>query len=134
MDGVTLSPVKQIFNPKGSVFHAIKKSDVGYDGFGEAYFSTVHYGVVKGWKKHKRMTLNLIVPCGAIEFVCFDGKLFQQVVLSQENYQRLTIRPGVWVAFRGIGKGLNLLLNVANIQHDPEEFESCSLEEIKYGW
>lgn len=134
MDGITLSAAKQILNPKGDVLHAIKKSDVGYDGFGEAYFSTVHTGVVKGWKKHMRMTLNLIVPCGAIEFVCYDGRDFQQIVLSQENYQRLTIKPGIWVAFRGIGKGVNLLLNVANIEHDPEESENCSLEEIKYEW
>jgi len=134
MDGVTLSPVKLILNPKGDIFHAIKSSDASFDGFGEAYFSTVHAGTIKGWKKHTLMTLNLIVPCGAVEFVCFDGEAFQQVILSKENYQRLTVRPGVWVAFRGVSNGLNLLLNVANIEHDPKESESCGLEEINYEW
>ena len=42
MDGVILTPLKKIHNLKGCVFHAMKKSDVGFDGFGEAYFSTVN--------------------------------------------------------------------------------------------
>jgi len=134
MDGVTLTPLKQIFNPKGDVFHAVKKSDQGFKGFGEAYFSTVHSGIIKGWKKHTKMTLNLIVPTGSIEFVCFDGESFESVVLSQDNYQRLTVLPGVWVAFRGKSEGFNLLLNVASIEHDPAESESCGLEDILYEW
>ena len=33
------------------------------------YFSVVNPGVVKGWKLHKKMTCNLIVPIGTIKFV-----------------------------------------------------------------
>ena len=72
MDGVTLTPLKQIYNPKGNIFHAMKKNDDGFDGFGEAYFSTVRKDDIKGWKKHTKMTLNLIVPVGTIEFVVYD--------------------------------------------------------------
>ena len=42
MDGVILTPLKKIHNLRGYVFHAMKKSDIGFDGFGEAYFSTVN--------------------------------------------------------------------------------------------
>ena len=61
MDGLILTPMKQIHHPKGNIFHAMKKSDLGYNGFGEAYFSTINKGDVKGWKKHTKMTLNLLV-------------------------------------------------------------------------
>ena len=71
MDGVTLTPLKQITHPKGDIFHAMKASDDGFSGFGEAYFSTVNQGEVKGWKKHTEMTLNLVVVIGEIEFVVF---------------------------------------------------------------
>ncbi|MFW5625378.1 MAG: dTDP-4-dehydrorhamnose 3,5-epimerase, partial [Campylobacter hyointestinalis] len=67
MDGVILTPLKQIYNPKGNIFHAMKNSDIGYLGFGEAYFSTIDQNKIKGWKKHTKMTLNLIVPIGEIE-------------------------------------------------------------------
>ena len=72
MDGIILTSLKHIYNPKGDIFHAMKKSDNGYDGFGEAYFSTVNQNVIKGWKKHTKMTLNLIVPMGEIKFVVYN--------------------------------------------------------------
>ena len=48
MDGVNLTPLKQIHNSKGDIFHAMKKSDAGFNGFGEAYFSTINSGAING--------------------------------------------------------------------------------------
>jgi dTDP-4-dehydrorhamnose 3,5-epimerase len=134
MDGVTLTPLKQIEHPKGDLFHAMKKSDNGYAGFGEAYFSSVSYQAIKGWKKHTKMVLNFVVPIGSVEVVVYDGKHFESIVLSQENYQRITVEAGLWVAFRGIGEEMNLLLNLASIEHDPTESENKALDEIAYAW
>ena len=61
MDGIILTPLQQITHPKGDIFHAMKVSDDGFIGFGEAYFSTINKDVIKGWKKHTEMTLNLVV-------------------------------------------------------------------------
>ncbi len=135
MNGVMLKPLKQIHNPKGDVFHAMKKSDAGFDGFGEAYFSTIHKDYIKGWKKHTKMTLNLVVPVGKIEFVVYDenSKEFFSVQLSQDNYQRLTVKPNLWMAFRGVEKN-SMLLNLASIEHDPSEAINVELSEIKYEW
>ena len=135
MDKVILTPLKQIFNAKGDIFHGMKKSDPGFAGFGEAYFSTIHQDDIKGWKKHTQMTLNLIVVKGAIEFVVYDEKSesFFSVTLSGENYQRLTVKPGVWMAFRGKEEE-NMLLNLANMEHNPDEAENIDLKEIRYAW
>jgi dTDP-4-dehydrorhamnose 3,5-epimerase len=135
MDGVILRPLKQIYHPKGDIFHAMKKSDDGFDGFGEAYFSTINKGDIKGWKKHTKMTLNLIVPVGEIEFVVYneETKEFFSVKLSQNNYQRLTVKPGLWMAFRGCSE-YNILLNLASIEHDPNEAINIDLSEINYEW
>ena len=135
MDGVILTPLKQIHNPKGDIFHAMKKSDDGFDGFGEAYFSTIHQGDIKGWKQHTKMTLNLVVPFGKIEFVIYDEKTkeFFSVVLSQDNYQRLTVSLNLWMAFRGIDEN-SMLLNLASIEHNPSEAINIELSEIKYEW
>jgi len=135
MDGVTLTYLKKITSPKGSILHAMKKSDIAYYGFGEAYFSFVGKNIIKGWKTHTKMTLNIIVPIGIIKFVIFDrldGNFFS-VTLSQENYQRLTIKPGLSMAFMGIGEN-NMLLNLANIEHNPDEEISTDLSEIIYEW
>ena len=135
MDGVVLTPLKKIYNSKGFIYHAMKKSDNEFHGFGEAYFSTIEKDCIKGWKKHTKMTLNLIVINGEIQFVIFCKKtnLFFSVRLSRKNYQRLTISPGLWVAFKGLSKD-NVLLNLASIEHDPHEVESNALEKIEYKW
>lgn len=133
MDGVTLTPLKKITHPKGDVFHAMKASDDGFCGFGEAYFSTVNMGYIKGWKKHSEMTLNLVVVTGEIEFVVYDGDSFFNVKLSKDNYQRLTIKPNLWLAFRGIGDE-NILLNLASIEHNSNESENEKLDDFDYNW
>ena len=135
MDGVTLTPLKQIFHPKGNIFHAMKKSDPGFAEFGEAYFSTINRNDIKGWKKHTRMTMNIVVPIGEIKFVVYNEqtKEFFSVLLSEKNYQRLTVAPNLWMAFNGIGE-YNMLLNLASFEHDPTEAINIELNEIPYEW
>lgn len=135
MDGVILTSLKQIHHLKGDIFHVMKKSDEGFFGFGEAYFSTIYKNDIKGWKKHTKMTLNLVVPMGEIEFVIYNENLndFFTIKLSQNNYQRLTVAPNLWMAFRGVSEH-SMLLNLASIEHDPSESVNKELEEIAYEW
>lgn len=141
IEGVILTSLKQINHHKGDIYHGMKESDNGFFGFGEAYFSTIVKNEIKGWKKHTKMILNLIVPIGEIEFVIYDDRKesstfnsFFSIKLSQKNYKRLTIPSGVWMAFKGIGEELNMLLNIASIEHDPSEALIKELNEIKYNW
>ena len=133
MDGVILTQLKQVQNTKGDILHVLRKSDAGFQNFGEVYCSEVVKGAVKGWKKHKKMTLNIVVPVGKILFTIYDDqcKEFFRVTLSRENYQRLTIKPGLWVAFSGIDN-INMLINVASIEHNPSESENKPLCDIEY--
>jgi len=135
INDVQLTPLKIISGDAGDVMHALKKSEPSFQGFGEVYFSTVNNNAVKGWKKHRRMISNLVVPSGKIRFVLYDDrpasasfKVMQEVILSRDNYQRLTIPPGIWMAFQGRSDEPNMLLNIASIPHDPEETESLPLK------
>jgi len=57
------------------------------------------------------------------------------IVLSNDNYHRLTIPPGVWFGFKGLSlMGTNKILNVASIKHDPLESETCNLATFPYNW
>jgi dTDP-4-dehydrorhamnose 3,5-epimerase len=141
IDGVILTPLKKIDHPLGNVYHGMKKSDTGFFGFEEAYFSTIIHGGIKPWKKHLEMTLNLMVPIGEIQFVIYDDRedsptrsFFMEISISIDNYYRLTIPPKVWVAFKGIGESTNLLLNISNLEHNPNEMERIDLNAIKFNW
>jgi dTDP-4-dehydrorhamnose 3,5-epimerase len=135
IEGVLLTPLREIKGESGNVMHALKAHEESFHGFGEAYFSSVYPRAVKGWKKHRKMILNLIVPVGAIKFVLFDDRpdsisfqLIQEIILSTENYQRLTVPPGIWMAFQGLGETTNMLLNIASIPHDPLEAENLPVQ------
>ena len=141
IEGVILSPLTIVETTGGDVLHGIKSTEHGYAGFGEAYFSRVESGAIKGWKRHHSMVLNLIVPIGAIRFVIYDDRVgslsmkkYQVVTLSErDNYCRLTIPPMVWLGFQGI-TNKNILLNIANIEHSPDEIDRKDLEEIEFNW
>lgn len=140
-EGVTLTRLEKIPHPKGDIYQAMKATDDGFAGFGEAYFTTILHNEIKGWKKHKNMTLNLVVPEGSVKFVIYDDRknsvsrgTFFKIVLSKSNYQRLTVPPNVWMAFHGLGGGLNLLLNLANLEHQPDEAINLELDEFDYVW
>ena len=141
ISGVKLTPLKKIAHPLGDVLHAMKSSDIGFVGFQEAYFSTIKYGVIKPWKKHLQMTLNLIVPIGEIRFILYDDReesftkeQFMDINLSLDNYFRLTVPPGIWVGFRGEGNSINMLLNLADLEHDPLEVERTDIDTFKFKW
>lgn len=141
IEGVILTHLKIIPHPLGDIFHGIKKSDNGFMDFGEAYFTTIKGNQIKGWNKHKKMTLNLVVPVGKVIFVFYDDRdksktkgNFFKIEISLDNYQRLTIPPGIWMAFKGKSNNTNLILNIANMEHDPDEIERLDLDLIDYNW
>ena len=136
IEGVVSSHLEIISMHGGDVMHGMKIDDIGFSGFGEAYFSMINPRVVKGWKRHREMTCNFIVPSGEIRVVIFDDRIatFEEVILSPKNYLRLTIPPMVWVGFQGIDIKPSLLLNIANIKHDPAETDTKDINLIAYDW
>lgn len=128
--GVIVSPLKKIPHPKGTIYHAMKMSESTYEGFGEAYFSQIIKNETKGWKKHTRMVLNLVVPVGDVTLYIYDEITRQTITISvgTQHYRRVTVKPHYWVAFRGQGEGLNLILNIASLEHDPDEAINVPLE------
>lgn len=141
IDGVLLTPQRVIDVSGGDVLHVMKQMENGYSGFGEAYFSMVESGTIKGWKKHNQMVLNLVVPIGEVRFVLFDDREgsatageIMDIKLSQSHYSRLTLPSGIWFAFQGISSEISLLLNIASIPHDPDEIERKGIDEIEFDW
>jgi dTDP-4-dehydrorhamnose 3,5-epimerase len=139
MNELIITPLDIIKVNKGDVMHAMKSHDPGFSGFGEAYFSLVSYNAIKAWKRHHEMTLNLVVPVGKIRFVLFDDRKvsntqFQEVIISKDNYCRLTVPPMVWIGFQGLSDNGSMLLNIADIEHNPHEVDKKNIEQIEFNW
>ena len=137
IEDVVLTPLKIIDVPGGRVFHAIKNIDPGFDDFGEAYFSEINSKKIKAWKRHREMTLNLVVPIGEICFVFHLAKQkdeFRIEKIGKNCYSRLTVPPGIWFGFKGLGTRSSLLMNVADMEHDPNEVLHKSAYEYNFDW
>jgi dTDP-4-dehydrorhamnose 3,5-epimerase len=135
------TPLDIISVEGGDVRHIMKSSDNGFNGFGEAYFSSINYGAIKAWKRHNKMTLNLVVPIGEVSLVCYDDRVgsesygvFSEIVFLKNNYGRITIPPMIWFGFKGISTEKSLIINIADIEHDPDEVDRKNENEIEFSW
>ena len=139
IDDILVTPLRRIENAGGDVLHGMKKSDSGYTGFGDAYFSWVYDGSIKAWKRHSQMTMNVVVPLGQVRFVFryvnTDGiEEFRVEEIGVDHYARLTVPPGIWFGFQGLAEPQSLVLNIASISHEPSEVERLALSDINYTW
>ena len=137
LDDILVTPLERIPTGGGDVMHALKKSDIGFNGFGEVYFSWIENRSIKAWKSHERMTLNLVVPMGKVNFVFHstkEEKNFRSENIGDDRYVRLTVPPGIWFGFQGKASGSSLIMNVADMEHDPREVLHKSESEFEYNW
>ena len=135
VNDILITQLKRIPVAGGDVLHGMKCSDPGYVDFGEAYCSIVEMNAIKAWKRHLRMTLNIVVPLGTVLFAFIDEEgVLREEVVGENRYVRLTVPPGIWFGFKGVGNKENMVLNIANIPHDPGEVEHLSLADFDYIW
>ena len=128
--------LKKIPTDGGDVLHFLKNGDEGYKRFGEIYFSQIKYGKVKAWKKHLKMTLNLVVPVGNVRFVFYlpNKDIFRVEEIGSSNYSRIIVPPGIWFGFKGISKYQSLISNLANIKHNSKETVKVEKNFFSYRW
>jgi len=137
LEDIIVTPLKRIPTPGGDVMHAMKAGDKGFHRFGEAYFSWVEHNAIKAWKQHREMTLNLVVPVGLVRFVfCTQDRAidFRQENIGESRYVRLTVPPGIWFGFQGMARQSSLVMNLADIEHDPDECVRKDLTDLSFDW
>ena len=143
IQGVQVIPLRRIPDERGTILHMMRNTDPHFQQFGEIYFSTVYPGVIKGWHRHKEMTLNYAVPFGRIKLVLYDerdksptkGELME-IFLGPDNYSLVIMPPDVWNGFKGMSDPYAIVANCCTHAHDPTR--SARLDphknHIPYDW
>jgi len=122
-------------NDKGNVFRAFRKNEEKIGKFGEVYFSWINKKMIKGWKLHKKMHMNLVVPVGLVKFVFFDNKKFKEIIIGEKKYYRIYVPNQMYFAFKNLSEKKSLIVNYSNIIHQNDnETVIKNLKEIKYQW
>ena len=141
--GVAVHPLRRIPDERGMVMHMLRADAPHFEAFGEIYFSTIYPNVVKGWHRHRRMTLNYAVVSGMIKLVLYDDREdsptrseLMELFVGEQNYVLVTVPPLVWNGFKGVGTTPAIVANCATIPHDPTEIERLDpgSESIPYRW
>jgi len=143
INGINVYPLKQIMDQRGKVMHMLRCDAAHFEKFGEIYFSVVNPGMIKAWKRHRKMTQHFAVPIGKIRLVIFDDReksntyhKLEILEIGEDNYSLVKIPPLVWYGFMGISQLPALIANCTDLPHDPDESESIKLTEnkIPYLW
>lgn len=143
IDGVQVIPLRRIPDERGTIFHMLRATDAHFTSFGEIYFSTIYKGVVKGWHRHREMTLHYACVFGRIKLVMFDdrpasatkGKLME-VFLGPDQHALVIIPPGVWNGFKGMTDPHAIVANCCSHPHDPTRSDRLDpfKNDIPYDW
>ena len=143
IDGVLVTPLRQIPDERGKIMHMLKATDPHFEAFGEIYFSVAYPGVVKGWHIHSRQVQNYAVVAGEIRLVMYDQRdgspsqgQVQELQLGGENYNLVRIPAGVYNGFKALGSEPAMVANCATVPHDPGEISRLEPrdESIPYDW
>ena len=143
IEGVKVVPLRRVPDERGTIMHMLRATDPHFQRFGEIYFSTVYPGVVKGWHRHREMTLHYAVPFGRIKLVLYDerpgsptsGELME-VFLGPDNYALAIVPPEVWNGFKGMSEPYAIVANCCTHAHDPSRSSRLDPFEnhIPYSW
>jgi dTDP-4-dehydrorhamnose 3,5-epimerase len=143
IDGIIVTPLRQIHDERGKVMHMLRETDSHFERFGEVYFSWIYPNVLKAWHKHNAMIMNYAVPVGAIKVVLCDDrpdsntyKQIDEYYMNPENYYLLTIPNGIWYGFKSVNDQPAMIANCSTIAHDPAEIARISHDDprIAYSW
>ena len=99
--------------------------------------------MVKAWRMHTKMTMNLAVISGNAKLVLYDARenssmkgCVQEIFLGRDNYVRVKIPPGIYSGFKGMTPSEGIVANCATLPHDSSE--SIRLDphssQIPYDW
>jgi dTDP-4-dehydrorhamnose 3,5-epimerase len=143
IEGVKIIPLARVPDERGTVYHMLKCTDPHFVNFGEIYFSSIYPGVIKGWHKHKEMTLNYACIFGRIKLALYDDReksptkgTLMEMFLGTDNYALAVIPPDVWNGFKGMSEPYALVANCCTHTHDPSR--SLRLDpfdnHIPYDW
>lgn len=141
--GVEVHPLTRFPDERGALMHMLRSDDPHFQAFGEIYFSRIVPGGIKAWHIHREMTLNYAVPFGMIDLVLYDDRErsatrghLMHVRTGDSNYALVTIPPGIWYGFKGLGESPAIVANCATMPYDASEIsrKDPSDPSIPYDW
>jgi dTDP-4-dehydrorhamnose 3,5-epimerase len=147
IQGVVSKAIRTIPDERGRVIEMLRSDDPLFQKFGQVYVTTVYPGVVKGWHYHKVQTDFVCCVSGMIKLVVCQPKesipgmnatQVAQYFIGEHNPQLITIPPGVYHGWKGIGEKESVVMCVSSEPYNYESPDEYRVDphnnEIPYYW
>jgi len=143
IDGVVIKKLAQFHDERGKVMRLLDSSSENFAAINEVYFSCIYANAIKGWHRHKMMTLNYASIFGSVKCVLFDDRdnsptkgVIQEIFLSPENYCLISVPPKIWNGFKGLGTDMSTVVNCTSMIHKDDEVDKKDPfdNDIPYDW
>jgi len=143
IDGVVIKKLAQFHDERGKVMRLLDSSSENFAAINEVYFSCIYANAIKGWHRHKMMTLNYASIFGSVKCVLFDDRdnsptkgVIQEIFLSPENYCLISVPPKIWNGFKGLGTDMSTVVNCTSMIHEDDEVDKKDPfdNDIPYDW
>ena len=98
-----------------------------FDIVNERDFWCVEFGAADGqWLSNSKNLIDV--------FYSKKENIFKIIEIGEKHYSRLTVPPNLWFGFKGTAYGRSLLMNVADLEHNPDEVLRTSISEFIFDW
>jgi dTDP-4-dehydrorhamnose 3,5-epimerase len=108
--GVRIVRLKKVVNERGHLMEVQRCDDAHFVGFGQAYVTCTHPGVIKAWYRHHQQCDQIALVRGSATVALFDDRTDSpslgrtvDYALTDESPGLIQIPPGVWHGFRADG-------------------------------
>lgn len=143
--GVQVRTVEVKPDERGRFAELFRADEDGFPRFGQVHLTAVYPGVVKAWHRHRHRTDVLYAASGMVRLGLYDPRQdsatageVNEFFLGDHAPLRITIPPGVWFGFKGVGRREALLVvftdEPSNAFVPDEERWDPEANEIPFDW
>jgi dTDP-4-dehydrorhamnose 3,5-epimerase len=145
IEGARFRQLKTIPDERGFLMEILRADWENFAGFGQAYITTAHPGIIKAWHSHRHQTDNFCVISGRAKVALYDGREdsptkgeLNEYILGEGNFGLVTIPPLVHHGFMCLSEVAAMVLNLPNRLYNYEEPDELRLphdtDKILYDW
>ena len=143
--GIHTKALRVIPDERGRLFEMLRRDEPLFKQFGQAYCTSVNYGVVKGWHYHKKQVDNFVCVSGMSKLVAYDGRpgsstkgIVNEFFIGTHNPMLVQIPAGVCHGFKGLSHPEAVVINIPTEPYHHQRPDEYRLDphqnDIPYDW
>jgi len=145
IQGVKIKQLHFYKDERGRLLEVLRNDDFLFNGFGQAYITTIKPDIIKGWHFHKEQIDNICCIKGSVKLVLYDFRKnknsYQELaefLMGDNNPVLVQIPKEVYHALQCLGESEAVILNIPDVPYNYKNPDKYGLDvydsKIPYDW